>query len=210
MGDYDDILDRYGQMRSISREMNNALIEFCGPVVEQAAKDLGVWVKGTIVMDMDEMPVLMDYAIHHRFKGGRNVADRYVAEHPAAPGSDAEMLLAAMGRAFFSIFQVTDVVKDVGVLVMDILRDRSHLLVDIGLSESAVKHMVLASRVLPFDRFIMTTEAALPVDLEVLEWVVENIEREELTEEDLRALPAKAWAGIETSVVRACLQSHGE
>ncbi len=209
MEDYDDILDRYGKMRSTLREMNSALVRYCGPVVEQAAKDLGVWVKGTIVMDMDQMPVLMDHAIHHRFKEGSNIADCYIAEHPARPGSDAETLQAAMGRVFFSMFQVTDVVKDVGVLVTDIFRDRSHLLVDISFSASATKHGVLASRMLPFEGFIMTTGAAQPVDPGVLEWVVENLQREGLTEEDLRALPSKTWAGIETSIVRACLQSGG-
>jgi len=210
MEDHQDILARYKRMRAASREMNNALLEHCRPSVKEAAKDLGVWVKGTVVMDIDEMPVLMDHAIHHRPKGGRNVVERYAAEHPAAPGSDSETVLAAMGQAFFSLFQVSGVVEGIGVRVTDILRDHEHLLADVRLSQSAAEGVVLASRVVPFEGFIMTTGAALPVSKEVLEWVARNIEERGASHQDMRDLPPDAWSQIETSVMRACLQSDGD
>jgi hypothetical protein len=205
MEDYSQILIRYKRMRLASREMNNILMESCRPSVEQAAKDLGVWLKGSIVLDMDQMPVLMDRAIHRHPKGGPSVVDRYAAEYPPAPGTDAQAVLAGMRQAFFSLFQVSRVVKGLGVCVTDILRDGEHLLADVNLGESAVEHMVLASRVLPFDGFIMTTGAPLPVSVEVLKWVVANLERDDLTTEDLRAMSSEGWSQIEISVMRACL-----
>ena len=210
MEDYSEILVRYKRMRLASREMNSTLMESWGPSVEQAAKDLGVWRKGSIVLDVEQMPVLMDRAIHRHPKAGRSVVDRYAAEYPPTPGTDAQAVLAAMRQAFFSLFQVSQVVKGLGVRVTDILRDREHLLADVNLGKSAVEHTVLASRVLPFDGFIMTTGAALPVSAEVLEWVVRNLERDDLTTEDMLALSREGWSQIEASVMRACLHSDGD
>lgn len=210
MEDYDDISARYQRIRSASLDINNILVKFCAPFVQQSAMDLGVWFKETIVMDMDEMHVLMDYAIHHRFKGSRNGAERYAAEYPAEAGSDAEMALTAMGQSFFSLFQVNHVVQGVGVRVTDILRDREHFLADVNLSTSAVEGVVLASRVLPFEDFIMTTGAPLPVDATVLNWVVYNLEQDGLSHEDLRNLPQDGWSQIETLIIRACLKTNGD
>jgi len=208
--DHTRILDHYQRMRSASRELNNTLMDRCKPPVKQAAKDLGVLVKDTIVLDMDQMPVLMDYAIHHCRKDGRNVVDRFAATNPPEHGSDAEAVLTAMQQAFFSLFVVRDVVEGVGVHVTDILRDAEHFIADVGFSETAVEGLVLASRVLPFDEFVMTTGAALPVDAEVLEWVASGLEQAVLSHEQLRNLPPQAWADLEARVVHACLHSDGD
>jgi len=203
--DHDRILARYQQMRSAGRELNNTLMERCKPPVKRAARDLGVLVNGTIVMDIDQMPVLMDHAIYHCRKDGRNVVERFAAEHPPAPSSDAEVVLTAMRQAFFSLFQVRDVVEGVGVRVLDILRNREHFLVDVNLSQSIVEGVVLASRMLPFEDFIMTTGAALPVDAEVLEGVVEHLEKAGLSHDDVRNMSEEAWSELEAMVIGACL-----
>ena len=139
MGDYDDILTRYKRMRSATRRMNNTLVDLCGPYVEQASKALGVWVNGTIVMNIDQMPVLMDHAIYRYPQGGHNAIERLAAKHPPAPGSDAQAALSAMRKAFFSLFQVRDVIKGVGVRVTDILRDGDYFLADVSLSQTAIE-----------------------------------------------------------------------
>lgn len=208
--DHGHILTRYKRMRSATRERNDALLELCRPSVKQAAKDLGVWVNGSIVMDIDQSCVLMDYAIHDCREGGRNAVDRLAAERPPAPGSDAQAALAAMQQAFFSLFQVRDVVEGVGVRVTDILRNREHLLADVSLSQTAIEGMVLASRVLPFDDFIMTTGVALPADADVLEGVVECLDKGGMSHEDMRNLPREAWSEFTAMVIRACLDRDGD
>ncbi len=210
MDDHEDILARYKRMRSASRVVNNALMEIYEPSIEEAAKALGVWSKGAIILDIEQMPVLMDHAIHNGSTRGRTVVERYVAEHPPEPGSDAQIVLAAMEKVFFSLFRVSGLVAGLGVRITDILRDQEHLLVDVNLSQSAVERMVIASRVIPFDDFIMTTGAALPVDVEVVEWVVEKLDRGGLSPEDMRELPREAWSQIETAVIGACLQYDGD
>ncbi len=209
MEDYDDILTCYKRMRSATSGMSNTLVDLCGPYVEQAAKALGVWVNGTIVMDIDQMPVLMDHAIYRYPRGGHNAVERLAAKHPPAPGSDAQAALCAMRKAFFSLFQVRDVIKGLGVRVTDIIRDEDYFLADVNLSQTAVEGLVLASRMLPFEDFITTAGAALPVDADVLEWVVTNVEENYKAHEDMRNLPPKVWDELETKIIRACLNSDG-
>lgn len=204
------ILDRYQRMRSASRELSNTLMDRCKPPVKQAAEDLGVLVKDTIVLDIDQMPVVMDRAIYRRADDGRNAVERFAAEHRFAPGSDPEAVLTAMQQAFFSLFVVREVVKGIGVHVTDILRDAEHFIADIGFSETAVRGLVLASRVLPFEEFVMTTGAALLAGVEVLKWVAKGLEQAGLSHEQLRNLPPQAWADLEARVVRACLHSGGD
>ena len=210
MEDHDDILTRYKRMRSATRGMNNTLMELAGPYIKQAAKALGVLSKDTIVMEIDEMPVLMDHAIYRYPPGGHNAVERLAAKHPPAPGSDAQAALSAMRKAFFSLFQVRDVVNGVGVRVTDILRDEDYFLADVNLSKTAVESLVLASRMLPFEDFITTAGAPLPVDADVLERVVTNVEENYKSHEDMRKLPPKAWGELETKIIRACLNSNGD
>jgi len=210
MEDYDDILTRYKRMRSATRGMNNTLVDLCGPYVEQASKALGVWVNGTIVMDIDQMPVLMDHAIYRYPRGDHNAIERLAAKHPPAPGSDAQAALSAMRKAFFSLFQVRDVIKGVGVRVTDILRDGDYFLADVSMSQTAVEGLVLASRMLPFEDFIMTAGAPLPVDAKVLGWVAANLEENDMSHEGMRNLPPKVWGELETKIIRVCLNSDGD
>ena len=167
---YDDILARYKRMRSIGLELNNVLLDYVPKEgVEAVGRKLGLSVRGTLVFDnQHEVCVLMDQAIHGCFRDGKNAVDRYVAERPPKPGSDEETLLAALQRVFFSLFKVTEIVAGAGIRVLDIIRDREHFMADVNLSRSAVAGGIMASRVVPFEDFIMTTGAGLPLDLQAM------------------------------------------
>lgn len=119
-------------------------------------------------------------------------------------------MLAAMKQAFFSLFLVRDVVKGLGIRVTDILRDREHLLADVNLSQSATEGLVLASRVLPFEDFVMTTGAALPVEENILKRIADFLDETGMSHEDIRNLPRKAWSEFETVMIQACLQGDGD
>jgi len=158
--DYDAILTRYMRLRAVSQGMNNDLMGAAASLAEQAARDLGLWHRGGIATDETEMPVLADHAIHHRFTAGPNVAERYAAEHPAEAGSDAATIQAAWGRLFFSIFRIDDTVRGKGLRVTDVLRGMEHFMADVNFSTTADRGMLMATRVLPFEGFLMATGAA--------------------------------------------------
>ena len=163
---YSDILARYKRMRKISFELNKVLPKYVPKeAMEATAKKLGFWQNGTLVFDnMDQSFVLFDQAIYGHFRDGKNAVDRYMDQHPPDPGSDRETVLSAKKRAFYSLFKVEEVVPDVGVHVHDIFYNRRYFLADIGFSQTTVEGVIMSSRVISLDDFIMTTGVALPVD----------------------------------------------
>jgi len=157
--DYSQIAVRYRRLRATSLELNNSLLKYVSKQeLEATARKLGLWHDGSLVFGtQDETSVLSDEAIHSRSGTGPNAVDRYLADHPPKPGSDQEAVLAAKQRSYYSLFMIESTVPDVGVHVHDILRDRHHLLADVGFSQTGVEGMVLATRVTPYGDFIATT-----------------------------------------------------
>ncbi|MCX5653937.1 MAG: SEC-C metal-binding domain-containing protein, partial [Planctomycetota bacterium] len=208
---YDDILARYKRMRSLGRELNNCLPEYVPKEgIEAAGRKLGLWVRGTLVFDNeDQACVLFDHAIHGCFKDGKNAVDRYVAEQAPAPGSDEEVLLAAMRRTFFSLFRVEEVVKGVGTRVLDIFQDREYFLADVNFSLVAAVGRTLASRVILFEDFIMTTGAGLPVDLDAMKEVARYIEKMAKARQDESGMTREENAEMAAELIRLCLGSAG-
>ena len=210
VSDFQDVLARYKRMRGISLELNKVLPKFVPKeAVEAMASQLGFWQDGTLVFDnLDQSCVLFDHAIHGWLKDGRNAVDRYVAEHPPTPGSDDYSFLNALQRTFFSLFQVEGIVDGVGVHVLDILHDRRHFLADVGLSQTAVEGLVLASRVTPFEDFIMTTGAPLPADADVLAGTVCHLEDLGESPQDMANMTRQEQSDLAAKVISLCLESE--
>jgi len=211
MTDYADMLARYKRMRGISRRLSKVLPDYLPKdAIQETAKRLGCWARETIVLGhIEQMGVVTDQAIHGSLRDGRNAVDRYAAEHPPAPGSDEEAVLRAMQRAFFSLFKMEGRVSGVGLHTLDLLNDCRYFLADIALSRCPVEGGILATRVVPFDDFIMTTGAGLPVDPEIKDELVGCLS-------DLR----EAWRGrtditrqdnadMAARITRVCLRSEG-
>ena len=208
--DYNDISAQYKRMRKISFELNKVLPKHVPrEAIEATARKLGLWRDGTVVFDnRDQSCVLFDQAIYGWFQDGKNAIDRYADQHPPVPGSDQEAVLAAKKRAFHSLFQVEEIVPDVGVHVRDILYGRRHFLADVGFSQTTVKGTVVASRVLPVGDFIITAGAALPVDADTLV----KISRLRALKDPLRDLlemSRQELADVAATVIGLCLRGAG-
>ena len=109
------------------------------------------------------MSVLMDYCLYYPEPDGRNLVAKYLEKSPPPADSDTVIALWAMTEAYYSVFQITEVERGVGVTVQDLLRDKTGFIVDIGFGNTAQRHLILASRLR--DLGLLTTRgAALPVD----------------------------------------------
>ena len=210
MSDFSDVQARYKRMRGIGVKLNKVLTKLVPrEAIEATGKKLGFWQDDTLVFDSeDQSCVLFDHAIHGWFREGRNTLDRYAAEHPQTPGSDDEALLNALQRTFFSLFQVEGSVDGVGVRVLDILHDRRRFLADVGLSQTAARGLILASRVIPFEDFVMTTGAALPADAEVLEAAVCHLEDLGKSPQDMASMTRQEESDLAAKVIALCLESE--
>ena len=208
--DYDGIAARYKRMRKISFKLNKILPKYVPKrALEETAKKLGFWQNGTVVFDnIDQSFVLFDQAIHGHFQDGKNAVDRYVDEHPPDPGSDQEAVLAAKKRAFYSLFKVEGIVPGVGVHVHDILYGRRYFLADVGFSQTAVKGLVLATRVLPVEDFIMSAGAALPVDADTLV-KISRLPALTAPSRDLTEMSREEMSDVASTVIGLCLRGDG-
>jgi hypothetical protein len=160
-----ELRERYLQLRQVATELNHTVMKTLSrDDIGQAARDLGFERDGVLVFDhMDESAVLFDYCLYNVHRNGRNAFQRFLAECPPAEGSLERLVLEAECRAWYSIFVISKLVPEVGVEAEDMLHEESHLIADINMSRTNCVGGVLATRVIPFDGFVMTGGAALPL-----------------------------------------------
>ncbi len=160
------LVARYRRFRAIATRLNSRLMHYLPEdALEDGARDLGFLKNGDLEFDTkDETSVLMDYCIYNIVHQDRNSLQNYLAQNPPREGTDDALVLDAMSNSWYSLFVIEAVESGCGVRVRDLLRQTEHLLIDMNLSRSAERGFMLASRAMPFDGFIMSTGAGLPMD----------------------------------------------
>ena len=156
---------RYQHLRSVGTDLNHKLVRrLSRETILEGGKKLGLLRGKQLVLGSDdELPVLMDYCIFNMRQRGCSVIEQYLAESSPEPESDEMTCLSAMQQAVYSIFEVEEVERELGVTVRNLLSDETFLVADLGLARSANARLLLASRMLFFDGFAMTGGAMLPV-----------------------------------------------
>jgi hypothetical protein len=158
-----ELVARYQRLRAASRQLNMTMVErLPKDALHEGGRKLGLLRNGIFVFDNErETDVLMDYCLYHVRRGGRTTVEQYAIDHPPAPGTDEWIVLQAMHRAIHSLFCVDAVERDVGLVVTDLATDEQYLLVDIGMSQSAIPGTLFLSRLLLYEDFATTGGAAL-------------------------------------------------
>ncbi len=211
MPERDEMLARYKRLREVGRSLGSKLVRAIPkPTLKECARKLGFLADGDVfVFDSeDETAILMDYAIHSHRAGGKTVLEWYVAaEHPPADADEAALLQASR-NARFSIYSVERVDKGLGVEVEDAFARDRMFVVDIGFSETGVKGLALAARLVPLPDFYISTGAALPV----LPGLLPELERRIVTRfglaraQNLKNLSPNEQSALATIVIQTCLR----
>ncbi|HAZ31759.1 MAG TPA: hypothetical protein DCY61_03525 [Dehalococcoidia bacterium] len=206
-------LARYRQLRAAQRNVNHILPDWLPRnALKECGKALGFYREGRLVFNSeDETSVLMDYCIYDYRPDGQNAIERYAAQASIELNSDERLILDAMLRARYSLFGIDEIVRGVGVHTLDLVRGDSGFIVDIGLSETAVKGLVLACRIMsPADvEFSMTTGAGLPADLAILERVAKEIpERFGERTSDIVGMSPERAAEFSAFIIRVFLEGN--
>jgi hypothetical protein len=204
-----DLLDRYKQIRDVRFQLNNLLVgTIPKKTLEDCGRKLGIFRKGTLVFGSEaEMSVLMDYCLYYRDPHGGSLVARYLENSPP-PADSIEMTVRwAMTGAYYSLFMITDVER--GVSVQDLLRDETAFIVDIGLGNTAQRHLILASRIIPIEGFLTTGGAALPVNPAAARRILDELTRMNQTPEtfDFKRISPLKEAELAALVIRTCLCS---
>ena len=166
MADHAAFLSEYLRLRKAAIRLNNRVVDSIpAETMIECADALGFLEGKAIVFETeDEQSILMDYAVYYPGRGGRNAVAKFLEKSPPPAGSDERILLGAMSRAYYSLFEVLEIERGVGMEVVDLLRDEPGFLADVGLSSTGRSGMTLASRVLPMESYLMTGGASIPID----------------------------------------------
>lgn len=209
MTGYSELVNRYKEFRKIARDLSSTLLEqISKEAMEECARKLGMKRDTLVFRDMDETSVLMDYCIYGYCENGSNAIYRYIAEFPPEPDSNECVVLEAMSESFYTLVRVEDVLEGVGARADDLLNNRTYLIIDTGLGATAVKGLVIATRILPFRDFTMTFGAPLPVDAETFSEILESALRELGTEDgEYMNIDAQQQPDLMAMIIRICLKS---
>ena len=93
-----------------------------------------------------------------------------------------------------------------GILVRDLLHRGNHILIDIGLGKYGSRRLTLATRVIPFDGYLMTGGAGLPVTQAGEDKIGGSLSRI-LVPTDLRRLTPDQETDLTALIIRTCLES---
>ncbi len=162
-----ELVARYQRLRHVRMRLNNELVSRL-PIddLKEGAKKLGMLRGDTIVLDNeDESSVLMDYCIYNVSRRGRNAVEQYLCDRPPDPDSDEMTCLHAMQHATYALVVVLDVEPGVGCHIRNLFTDETRLLVDMGLSQSAQRGAIMATRLIDYGEYVTASGAALPLGI---------------------------------------------
>lgn len=161
----DELLNRYKRLREVGRNLNNHLVTLVPrAALLECGKKLGlVQGKALVLDDEEELSILFDYCLHNYRRGGKNIIERYLETSPTLATADEMILLKGKLSSYYSLFSIEEVHQGRGATLRDILRNKTLLLMDLGIGKSAVPGLLFAGRVIPLADFHMTTGTFIPV-----------------------------------------------
>jgi hypothetical protein len=175
--DREEILTRYRRLREVSTRHHSKALRFVprSTLLEQARR-LGLTAGKMLVAEsIDELTLAFDLCLYTAAPGRSRGIDRYARSAGAAPGSDEERMLQAMGQARFSVWQVERPHETAGLLVRDLIREENLWLMDENLERTAPRGTTLAMRVSRPEAFAITCGVIVPVDTTLIEAVFEEV-----------------------------------
>jgi len=206
------LVARYKELRKIIVELqNDALLKYVSKkTLDVCGNKLGVMRNNTFVLDdMSQIGVVMDYCIYDYREGGLNAVALYMVNFQLDPDSEKYTVVKAMSESFYTLVQVKNVLPGVGAIVEDLMGDGKFLLIDMGLGRTAAEGMVIATRLLPFEDFVTTSGAALPVDQETLEEIFDFAVQHYGTEDgEYLEVDTRQKADLTAAIIRMCIEGN--
>jgi hypothetical protein len=140
------------------------------PTLLDQARALGIAKGKTFIIDSeDEMTLALDLAMYGPRRTRSCAIERYRNAAKLPPESDDARVLDAMCRSAFSIWRIERRHDLAGLILLDLLRETTCWLIDLGLEGVAKDGMCFAARLSTPEQFSMTSGVSVPVDRLTLE-----------------------------------------
>ena len=202
-------VDRYQRLRGRARDLNSRIVKTVPrEAIQQVAEALGRLHQGVLVFDsVDESNVLMDCCLFDWIRAGKNLIEKYLENHPPAPGSTEHELLEAYLQAKYRVAVPQSRVPGAGAYFLDLLSGEELFIMDIGLSQIPTQ-LAYATRTIPLGRFWMTGGAVLPTGSEAIKTAMDRLTRERLVEKGGFTDPHKATLVFVRTLLESGASQH--
>lgn len=203
-------LKRYKRLRKTGKKLNIELMEMIPKkAILKNAKMFRMLKRNTLMLENeDELSILFDYCIHNYRQKGKNIVKQYLENTPPAPVSDEMILLRALSESYYSLFQIKQVHKGEGATLLDIIRNKSLFLMDMGIGTSAIIDMIFAGRIMNVGDFYMTTGSFISLNGEILEKNIMPIIRKFFKAKNIGTiLPPARESKFSAEIIRASLKA---
>lgn len=154
------VIDKYKKYRTISKELNNKIIDTCldPDIFKKSARLLGV-VRGDalILYSEDELNILMDFALREYKINKQTTVEIYREKIGWENGIEKEILDAFIS-SYTSLFKITSISRaEKSLILEDILNKKDNIkIIDRALSKSAIPGLLVFIRIVPFKDFNMS------------------------------------------------------
>jgi hypothetical protein len=193
--------------RSLTRCLSICIDAYYRRDTTECAKKLGLWKHGGIDVGQDgEVDVFFDYCIHQFRINNASIVQRYLLTSPPDADSVEFSVLQTMLNSYYTIYRVTEVIENKGIVALDLLYQREMFIIDISLSHTAMVGLVFAGNIVPFNQFYITTGANLIVPLELLDGKIFSIIEKNIDNDMSVMLPKSKEASLAAQVICAILK----
>ncbi|HDT13574.1 MAG TPA: hypothetical protein ENO03_04380 [Candidatus Aminicenantes bacterium] len=151
----------YRAYRDTYVALNSRILDTALPhdLFVEAGRRLGLLREGIFVFKDEEQPnVVADFALHELTSNGVSPIEAFRAKNDDAEGVEKE-ILEGLSSASTSLFRIETISPSEDILVLsDLLNDKQGIrLMDIAFSRSAVRGLVMFTRLVAFKHVFMTS-----------------------------------------------------
>ncbi|QGP56675.1 hypothetical protein PsalMR5_04170 (plasmid) [Piscirickettsia salmonis] len=171
---------KYDTYRQAGRELVN---EYLSPnaitkkQMQNAAKLLGLWCKGTLMFhDDDDTSTLFNFILHHTYMGIKTPIQIFKDNNKTKLSDNQGIVLNALNSSLFRILFVLEIQPYSGLVVLDLLHFEKLLLLDHSLSQSGQPGAIIATATANYSDFITTTGAGVGVNM-IVDETLNEIEK---------------------------------
>ncbi|WP_248928632.1 hypothetical protein [Paenibacillus hamazuiensis] len=155
-----NLLDQYKSYRKMQFELHKKILKEIARIndLKKSAEMLGVLKNNDIVLEKEEeRDSLLDFIVYETTVTGPSAFTLYAEKHPPANEEEAE-LYQAMKRSATALYEIEDI--DVSACILKLKgMDTNQVVnvIDLGMSQTLKKGMLLFSRIVRFDEYGMTS-----------------------------------------------------
>lgn len=174
-----DRLQRYMTIRQISRDLTRDMMKHVPRrILMRGARDLNMVRRGTIVFDAEEdTTYLMDRCFYDLRWQGKNLVEHFVDSDDYEALTDTQKTVAqGMTTAYYSLFEIQGANPlNATIDLCDLLDDNSLTMHDQNMSRTAVRGLLLATRINSIQGIQLSTGVACPFLPEQKERLLERL-----------------------------------